>query len=53
MLAVVLFVAQNFVVVEVRLVSWHIEARLAWVVLIGAMIGFVAGFGASRLRRLL
>jgi uncharacterized integral membrane protein len=39
----VVFIAENFVVVEVRLVTRSVEARLAWVVLISSGIGVLGG----------
>ncbi len=40
---VVLFVAENFVVVEVRLVTRQVEVRLAWAMLSAGGLGLVAG----------
>ena len=40
---VVLVIAENFVVVEVRLVTRAIETRLAWALLVAAGLGLVAG----------
>lgn len=53
MVLLVLFVAENFVVVEVRLLLWRGEVRLAWALLLAALLGFLIGVLASRLRRLL
>ena len=47
----VLFVAENFEVVEVRLIVWRTEARLAWALLIAGALGFVLGLLLPRLRR--
>lgn len=48
--ALVVFVAQNFVVVEVRLLLWHTEARLAWSLLAAGALGFGLGLLFPRLR---
>ena len=40
---VVLFVADNFVLVQVRLVNLRIEMRLAWALLITFLLGTLAG----------
>ena len=40
---VVLFVAENFVVVEIRLVTRQVEVRLAWAMLSASGLGLVAG----------
>jgi len=37
------FVAENFVVVELRFVTHRAEVRLAWAVLVAAVIGILAG----------
>jgi hypothetical protein len=37
----VLFVADNFVVVQVRLLRWQVNIRLGWALLIAAASGFV------------
>ena len=46
----VLFVAENFVVVEVRLVLWRAEVRLAWALLLAGALGFLLGWLLPRLR---
>ncbi len=47
MILLVLFVADNFVLVEIRLLIFRIHMRLAWALLLallgGAAIGFLAG----------
>lgn len=48
---VVLFIAENFVVVELRLVTGQVEMRLAWAVLIAGGLGVVIGLLLSRLWR--
>lgn len=40
---VVVFIAENFVIVELRLVTWEIQIRLAWAVLVAGGLGIVAG----------
>lgn len=47
----VFVVAENFVVVEVRLVTWTFQVRLAWTMLIAAALGVAAGLLIARLRR--
>lgn len=47
----IVFVAENLGVVEVRLIVWHTEIRLAWALLLSAALGFVAGWLLPRLRR--
>lgn len=39
----VLLIAENFVVVDVRLVTRPIETRLAWALLVAGGLGVVAG----------
>ncbi|HVL24902.1 MAG TPA: hypothetical protein VM450_12515 [Thermomicrobiales bacterium] len=39
----VLFIAENFVVVEVRIITRQVEIRLAWALLIAAGLGIVLG----------
>jgi uncharacterized integral membrane protein len=53
MVLLVVFVAENFVVVEVRLFFWETDARLAWALLVAALLGFVIGLLLPRMRRLL
>lgn len=40
---VVLFVADNFVLIEVRLLNLRIEMRLAWALLITFLLGTLSG----------
>jgi uncharacterized integral membrane protein len=40
---VVIFVAENFVVIELRLITMAVQVRLAWAVLIAAGLGVVIG----------
>jgi uncharacterized integral membrane protein len=47
----VIFVAENFVVVEVRFFIWRTDARLAWALLIAGALGFGLGLLTPRLRR--
>lgn len=39
----VIFVAQNFVVVEVRLLFWRVDIRLAWAMVIFWALGCIIG----------
>lgn len=47
----VLFVAENFSTVEVRLIVAKTETRLAWALLLAGVLGFVAGVIVPRIRR--
>lgn len=51
--ALVIFVAENFIVVEVRLFLWRTEARLAWSLLVAGALGFGMGILFPHLRRVL
>jgi uncharacterized integral membrane protein len=53
MVLLVVFVAENFLVVEVRLFFWKTDARLAWALIVAALLGFVIGLLVPRLRRML
>lgn len=46
-----LFVADNFVLVDVRIIAIDIQMRLAWALLIPAIGGFALGYLARHLRR--
>lgn len=50
-LCLAIFIAENFVTVEVRLFVARTETRLAWALLVAAALGFVAGWSFSRIRR--
>lgn len=50
LLAAVMFVAANFVLVDVRLWGLNVETRLAWAVVVPAALGFAAGLLYARLR---
>lgn len=47
----VLFVADNFVLVEIRLIVTRVEMRLAWALLIAALGGSIIGFVSGRFLR--
>ncbi len=47
----VLFVAENFAPVEVRLIAWEREIRLAWALLIAGALGYVLGWLRPHFRR--
>lgn len=47
----VIFIAQNFVLVEVRLLFWRVDIRLAYALLGAGVLGFVLGWLLPRLRR--
>lgn len=46
----VLFVAANFMLVEVRLMGLNFETRLAWVVVVPAALAFAGGVLYARAR---
>ena len=46
-----LFVADNFVLVDVRIIAIDIQMRLAWALLIPAIGGFALGYLTRHLRR--
>lgn len=46
-----LFIADNFVVVEVRLIFFKLKMRLAWSLFFAAVLGFVIGVLTDRLKR--
>ncbi len=48
---VAFFVADNFVIVNVRILTWQIQARLAWVMLTCLVIGVVLGAALALLWR--
>ncbi|MEA2368976.1 MAG: hypothetical protein QOH38_1694, partial [Thermoleophilaceae bacterium] len=48
LVATVLFVAANFVLVEVRLVGFTVEVRLAWAVVLPAWLAFAGGMLYAR-----
>lgn len=45
--ALALFVADNYVVVGVRLMNLRIEMRLAWALLLAFLLGGVAGYAVA------
>lgn len=45
------FVAANFVLVEVNLIFFKLTMRLAWGLLLAAVLGFGIGWLMARLRR--
>jgi uncharacterized integral membrane protein len=49
--ALIVFVVQNDEQVEVRIISWDVDLRLAWALLISAGLGVVLGWLFARLRR--
>lgn len=46
---VVLFVADNFVLIQVRILALHIEMRLAWALLFAFLFGGAHGLVLGRL----
>ena len=46
----VLFVAENFVLVEIRFMGLSLEVRLAWVVVVPAALAFAGGLLYARAR---
>ena len=51
LVAAVLFVAANFVLVEVRLFGFDVEVRLAWAVVVPAALAFGGGMLYAGARR--
>ncbi len=51
MVALTLFAAANFVLVELRLIVWGGDVRLSWALLGAGAVGFVLGLVAPRLLR--
>ncbi|MGI8643359.1 MAG: lipopolysaccharide assembly protein LapA domain-containing protein [Thermomicrobiales bacterium] len=51
MLIVTLFASANYVPVEVRLLFWEGEVRLAWALLVASFVGFILAVAAMRLSR--
>lgn len=49
LLCALAFVAANFVLIDVRLLGFQIETRLAWAVLASAALGFAGGILYGRL----
>ena len=50
MVILVLFIAANFVTVEVRFLGTTTETRLAYALLLASLLGFVTGWLAAILR---
>lgn len=49
---IAIFVTQNYETVEVRLLFWSIEMRLAWAIVLAWLIGVIVGWVVPRrLRR--
>ena len=46
----VLFIAENFLPVEIRLIVTRVETRLAWALIIAALLGFLIGYFWPRRR---
>jgi uncharacterized integral membrane protein len=49
LLLLVIFIADNFVLVEVRVMHMQIQARLGWVVFIASVIGGLVGLVVGRI----
>ena len=49
--AVTFLAAANYGHVQLRLIGWQGEVRLAWALLGAAAVGFLLGLSARRLRR--
>jgi len=45
------FIAQNYVAVEVRVLFWSVDIRLAWAVLLAALGGIAIGWLFARVSR--
>jgi hypothetical protein len=50
LIAAVAFVAGNFVLVDIHLLGWSLETRLAWAVVLPAALSFTAGVLYARTR---
>lgn len=50
LLGALIFVAANFVLVDIRLLGLNFETRLAWAVVVSAALGFAGGMQYGRLR---
>ncbi len=50
-LVLVVFIAQNWETVEVRLIIGRTETRLAWALIVAALLGYAAGWLTPKLRR--
>ena len=48
-LMLVVFVAQNFIVVEVRLLRWAIDVRLSWALVATTLLGMSLGIIITRI----
>ena len=48
-LLLVVCVAQNFIVVEVRLLRWEIDIRLSWALVVTTLLGMSIGVIITRL----
>ena len=46
----VLFIADNFVLVEMRLFTLRIRARLAWLLIVPFLLGIALGLAAGEIR---
>lgn len=51
LVVLVVFIAQNFSTVEVRLLLGRVETRLAWALLLAGALGFAGGWLTARIRR--
>ncbi|WP_322796811.1 LapA family protein [Tepidiforma sp.] len=49
--ALVVFIAENWLTVEVRFLFAKTETRLAWALIVAALLGYAAGWLTPKLRR--
>lgn len=51
LLALIIFIAENWLTVEVRFLFAKAETRLAWALIVAAVLGYAAGWLTPKLRR--
>ncbi|WBL37414.1 hypothetical protein O0235_07515 [Tepidiforma flava] len=51
LLALVVFIAENWLTVQVRFLFAKTETRLAWALIVAAVLGYAAGWLTPKLRR--
>ncbi|GIW18973.1 MAG: hypothetical protein WHT63_03175 [Tepidiforma sp.] len=51
LLALIVFIAENWLTVQVRFLFAKTETRLAWALIVAAVLGYAAGWLTPKLRR--
>ncbi len=51
LIALLVFIAENWLTVEVRFLFAKTETRLAWALIVAALLGYAAGWLTPKLRR--